>query len=262
MIYMPVGCVDCSLTGYSGRVAVTEVLVTTPEIERAIAENAAPERLLAAARASGTRSLWSCGCAQLVAGSTSAEELVRVIEPETSRAIRGGQAHNSPHPIVYEKPADYSVTKITPGVIEVFVIKHQDGDWRVLVLQRAADGKRPGSWETVYGKIDAREKPEKAAVRELEEETGLEPKSLYNVTVSNFYLHAKRTIQMCITFAAFVEDDAQVTLGEEHQRFEWLTIDGACDRFTWPREAHALRDAYHLLKKGDAGPVEDVLRIK
>jgi len=263
MIYMPVGCVDCSLTGYSGRVAVTEVLVTTPEIERAIAENAAAERLLAAARASGTRSLWSCGCAQLVAGNTSAEELVRVIEPETSRNSQaGGPAYNSPAQMVYEKPAEHSMTRIVPGVIELFVIRHQAGDWRVLVLQRAADGKRPGSWETVYGKIDAREKPEKAAVRELEEETGLEPKSLYNVTVSNFYLHAKRTIQMCITFAAFVEEDAEVTLSEEHQRFEWLTVDGACERFTWPREAHALRDAHHLLKNGDAGPVEDVLRVR
>jgi 8-oxo-dGTP pyrophosphatase MutT (NUDIX family) len=263
MIYIPVGCVECSLTGYAGRVAVTEVLVTTPEIERAIAENAPPERLLAAARTSGTRSLWACGCAQLIAGNTSAEELVRVIEPESSR---GGQLHhtayNSPRPIVYEKSPDQSVTKITPGVIELFVIKHNGGDWRVLTLQRAADGKRPNSWETVYGKIDAREKPEKAAVRELREETGLEPQSLYNVTVSSFYLHASHTLQMCITFAAFVADDALVELSEEHQRFEWLTVDGACDRFTWPREAHALRDAHHLLGGGDAGPVEDVLRIE
>jgi len=263
MIYIPVGCVECSLTGYSGRVAVTEVLVTTPEIERAIAENAPPERLFTAARSSGTRSLWACGCAQLIAGNTSAEELVRVIEPESSR---GGQLHdaayNSPRPIVYEKPPDQAVTKITPGVIELFVIKHNGGDWRVLTLQRARDGKRPGSWETVYGKIDTREKPEKAAVRELKEETGLEPQSLYNVTVSSFHLHASRTIQMCITFAAFVADDALVKLSDEHQRFEWLTVDGASDRFTWPREAHALRDAHHLLRTGDAGPVEDVLRIE
>ena len=153
------------------------------------------------------------------------------------------------------------MTKITPGVIEVFVIKHNAGDWRVLVLQRAPDGKRPNSWETVYGKIDASEKPEKAALRELAEETGLEAKALYNVTVSSFYLHESRTIQMCITFAAFVADDCVVELGEEHQKFEWLTVDGACDRFTWPREAHALRDAHHLLGKGDAGAVEDVLRI-
>jgi len=262
MIYIPVGCVDCSLTGYSGRVAVTEVLVTTPEIERAIAENAPPDRLLTAARSSGTRSLWACGCAQLVAGNTSAEELVRVIEPESSRGA-WYSAHNSPRPIVYEASRlETALTKITAKVIELFVIKHNGGDWRVLTLQRAPDGKRPNSWETVYGKIDARERPEKAAVRELREETGLEPLSLYNVTVSSFYLHASSTIQMCITFAAFVPEDADVIIGEEHQRFEWLPIEEACERFTWPREAHALRDAHHLLSRGNAGPVEDVLRIE
>jgi 8-oxo-dGTP pyrophosphatase MutT (NUDIX family) len=154
------------------------------------------------------------------------------------------------------------VTKITPGVVEIFVIKHNGGDWRVLTLQRAPDGKRPNSWETVYGKIDAREKPEKAAVRELREETGLAPESLYNVTVSSFYLHASSTVQMCITFAAFVSGDAEVAIGEEHQRFEWLSLEEACERFTWPREAHALRDARHLLGRGNAGPVEDVLRIE
>jgi hypothetical protein len=67
---------------------------------------------------------------------------------------------------------------------------------------------------------------------------------------------------MCITFAAFVDEDAGITLSEEHQRFEWLTVDEACARFTWPREAHSLRDARHLLKNGDAGVVEDVLRVE
>ena len=264
MIYMPTGCAECSMTGYSGRVAATEVLVTTPEIERAIAANDSPERLLAAARASGTRSLWACGCAHLIAGNTSAEELVRVIEPESSRSgdASSRSSYTSAGRIVYERINEGGMTKITPGVIEVFVIKHNGGDWRVLVLQRAAEGKRPNSWETVYGKIDAREKPEKAALRELDEETGLKPAALYDVTVSSFYLHDSRTVQMCITFAAFVDDDCIVELSDEHQRFEWLTLDGACDRFTWPREAHALRDAHHLLKNGDAGPVEDVLRVE
>lgn len=263
MIYVSMGCKECSMTGYSGRVAVTEVLVATPEIERAIAASEPPERLVAAARSSGTRSLWGCGCSILLGGNTSAQELVRVIEPETSRHDTGAShpAYNSPKPIVYERIRDHAMTKIVPGVIELFVIRHNAGDWRVLTLQRAADGKRPGSWETVYGKIDAREKPEKAALRELREETGLEPESLYNVTVSSFYLHATNTIEMCLTFAAFVASDAHVILSEEHQRFEWLSLDDACGRFTWPREAHALRDARHLLASGSAGPVEDVLRI-
>jgi 8-oxo-dGTP pyrophosphatase MutT (NUDIX family) len=251
------------MTGYSGRIAVTEVLVTTPEIERAIAANESPDHVLAAARASGTRSLWGCGAAQLLAGNTSAQELVRVIEPEGTRGYprEPGTGYDLSRPIIYERRVKKVETRIVPGVVEVFVIQHRGGDWRVLTLQRAADAKRPGSWETVYGKIDSGERAEDAAVRELTEETGLEVKALYNVTVQSFYLHNKHTIQMCIVFAVFVADDADPTIGEEHQRFEWLPIDEACERYTWPREAHALREARHLLATGDAGPVEDVLRI-
>jgi 8-oxo-dGTP pyrophosphatase MutT (NUDIX family) len=153
------------------------------------------------------------------------------------------------------------MTQILPGVVEVYVIRPKPGDWRVLVLQRAVDAIRPGSWETVYGKIDAGERPEQAAVRELREETGLELNALYNVTVSSFFLHTSQTVQMAIVFAAFVESGSEVTLSDEHQRFEWLSVDEACDRFTWPRAVQALRDARHLLARGDAGPVEDVLRI-
>jgi type II secretory ATPase GspE/PulE/Tfp pilus assembly ATPase PilB-like protein/8-oxo-dGTP pyrophosphatase MutT (NUDIX family) len=263
MIYIPVGCRECSMTGYAGRVAVTEVLVATPEIERAIAGNEPPDRLLAAARASGTRSLWACGAAQLLTGNTSAQELVRVIEPETTRAAAGETrtGYDLQRPIVYERPIERPMTKIVPGVVEVYVIRPNAGDWRVLVLQRTVDTKRPGSWETVYGKIDSRERPEKAAVRELREETGLEPDALFNLTVFSFFLHETQTIQLAIAFVAFVPDDSTVILSDEHQRFEWLSLDQACERFTWPRSAQAIRDAYHLLAGGNAGPVEDVLRV-
>jgi len=263
LIYIPRGCAQCAMTGYSGRIAVTEVLVMTPEIERAIAANEPPDSLLAAARASGTRSLWGCGAAQLIAGSTSAPELVRVLEPENARADtrEPGTRYDLAKPVIYERRVKKGETKIVPGVVEVYVIRHNGGDWRVLALQRASDAKRPGSWETVYGKVDSGERPEDAAARELAEETGLEVKALYNVTVNSFYLHATHTVEMCIVFAAFVGDDAEVSIGEEHQRFEWLSVDDACERYTWPREAHSLRDAQRLLARGDAGPVEDVLRI-
>ncbi|MEA2763760.1 MAG: ral secretion pathway protein [Gemmatimonadaceae bacterium] len=262
MIYIPVGCRECSMTGYSGRVAVTEVLVATPEIERAIAGAAPPDQLLAAARASGTRSLWGCGTSQLLAGNTSAQELVRVIEPETPNpAGEPRTGYDLQRSIVYERPTRKPMTQIVPGVVEVYVIRHNGGDWRALVLQRAADTTRPGSWETVYGKIDAGERPEQAAVRELREETGLELNALYNVTVSSFFLHTSQTVQMAIVFAAFVEMDSEVTLSDEHQRFEWLSLEEACGRFTWPRAAQALTDANRLLARGNAGPVEDVLRV-
>jgi general secretion pathway protein E len=264
MIYVSMGCKECSMTGYSGRVAVTEVLVATSEIERSIAAGDPAERLLSAARASGTRSLWGCGCAQLLAGNTSAQELVRVLEPEGARGDTREPAtgYDVPKHIIYERRARKPMTQIVPGVVEVYVIRHNGGDWRVLVLQRAPDASRPGSWELVYGKIDVGERPERAATRELREETGLEVRALYNVTVNSFYLHASQTIQMSIVFAAFVADDSEVALSDEHQRFEWLSVDEACDRFTWPRAARGLRDVRHLLGRGDAGPVEDALRVQ
>lgn len=262
MIYMPVGCSECSMTGYLGRIAVTEVMVSTPDIERAIANSESADRLVAAARASGTRSLWACGASQLVAGQTSAQELVRVIEPESTSGSTAAErsGYDLARPIVYERRSP-PMTQIVPGVVEVYVIRHNGGDWRVLALQRSGDAIRASSWETVYGKIDPGERPEHAAVRELREETGLELQSLYNVTVNSFFLHATQTIQMSIVFAAFVADESLVTLSAEHQRYEWLNLEAACERFTWPRARHALMDARHLLGTGNARAVEDVLRV-
>ena len=52
-----------------------------------------------------------------------------------------------------------------------------------------------------------------------------------------------------------------VALGQEHDAYEWLTPAAAHKRFTWPRESEALRHIQRLLTGGDAGVVEDVLRI-
>ncbi|HEX7977535.1 MAG TPA: hypothetical protein VF461_02975, partial [Gemmatimonadaceae bacterium] len=76
-----------------------------------------------------------------------------------------------------------------------------------------------------------------------------------------FYLHKLATVELAVVFAAFVDRAQPLTLGEEHMRSEWLTPDAALDRFGWPRERSALLEILHLLRSGDAGPVEDVLRV-
>ena len=52
-----------------------------------------------------------------------------------------------------------------------------------------------------------------------------------------------------------------MTLGEELHGHGWLPLDEALERLVWPRERSTLRDAWALLRTGDAGPVEDVLRV-
>jgi dihydroneopterin triphosphate diphosphatase len=153
------------------------------------------------------------------------------------------------------------MTRISVGTIDVYCVSPNAGDWRVLTLQRAHDTRCPTAWETVHGHIEAGESPEQAAVREVREETGLSVQRLYNVTVQPFYLHKLATVELAVVFAAFVDRDHLITLGAEHMRHEWLSPDGALERFVWPRERAALRDVLHLLKSGDAGEVEDVLRV-
>jgi 8-oxo-dGTP pyrophosphatase MutT (NUDIX family) len=147
------------------------------------------------------------------------------------------------------------------GTIDVYVIRSRADGWCILTLQRADTTRCPTAWETVHGRIEAGEEPEQAAVREVREETGLAVSRLYNVCVQPFYLHRTHAVELAVVFAAFVDPAAEIRLGEEHSRWEWLTPDRALERFVWPRERAALRDILILLRSGDAGPVEDVLRV-
>ena len=132
----------------------------------------------------------------------------------------------------------------------------------MLVLRRGTGTRCTGAWEVVHGRIEPDERPEDAAVREVHEETGLTVARLYNVTCQPFYLHRLSTVQIAVVFVAFAGLDDPVRLGAEHDAAEWLTPDEAMARLSWPRSIAALKDVVHVLHTGDAGPVEDVLRVK
>lgn len=133
--------------------------------------------------------------------------------------------------------------------------------WRVLTLQRGPDTRCTGAWEIVHGRIEAGERPEDAAVRETLEETGLAVRRLYSITTNAFYLHQTGIVHLALVFAAVVDRDAAVVLGAEHGASAWRTFRGAAAVLAWPREVEALSHVQRLLRRGDAGAVEDVLRI-
>ena len=153
------------------------------------------------------------------------------------------------------------MTNVNVGTVDVYLLAPDPAGWGVLALQRSLHTRCPTAWETVHGRIELGETPEQAAVREVREETGLEVHRLYNVIVQPFYLHKLATVELAVVFAAFVDRKQPITLGDEHMRHEWLSPDAALDRLVWPRERAALRDVLQLLGGGDAGPVEDVLRV-
>jgi general secretion pathway protein E len=76
--YHPVGCAECSHTGYKGRTGVYELMVADDHVRSLIHERAAESQLLAAAQQAGLRSMREDGERLVSEGITSAEEVIRV----------------------------------------------------------------------------------------------------------------------------------------------------------------------------------------
>jgi len=79
-IHRAVGCDHCEYQGYRGRLAIMELLRLDPELDELMAHRATPREMLNMAMAKGFRTLADDGIRRVLDGSTSLEELMRVID--------------------------------------------------------------------------------------------------------------------------------------------------------------------------------------
>ena len=77
-VWHPVGCAECSHTGYKGRTGVYELMVADDALRELIHNRAAESQLLATAQGAGLRSMREDGQRLVDAGVTSLEEVLSV----------------------------------------------------------------------------------------------------------------------------------------------------------------------------------------
>ena len=154
------------------------------------------------------------------------------------------------------------MTEIRVAFVDTYALRGTGERLEVLALRRGPNGRNPGSWETIHGTIEPGETPVAASLRELREETGLVPEKFYNLSRTEaFYQHRTDQLALIPVFAAFVATTATVRVSAEHDRAEWLPARAAAQRFAWPRERRAMEDILSIVGGGDAGLLEDVLRV-
>lgn len=78
-LYKPVGCEECNMTGYKGRLAVLEILSVSKEIKKLISQGAHDIEIEDAGVACGMKTLNQSCFGHVLAGLTTIDEFVRVL---------------------------------------------------------------------------------------------------------------------------------------------------------------------------------------
>jgi general secretion pathway protein E len=80
-VYKPVGCLECRMTGFLGRVGIYETLVFSTEVKKLLHERADPVAIRDLAFKEGMRPLRISGALKVGAGITTVEEVLKVAPP-------------------------------------------------------------------------------------------------------------------------------------------------------------------------------------
>ncbi len=79
-IYKGTGCNSCRNTGYRGRRGVFEILTVSPQIRKMITDGCSDGQIKQQAIQEGMRTLTKAAIADMLAGNTTIDELMRVVD--------------------------------------------------------------------------------------------------------------------------------------------------------------------------------------
>ena len=80
-VYIATGCLECRMTGYRGRTGIYEMLPLSVEIKKLVTKDAELTKIKALAQREGMKPLRLNGTEKVVAGLTTAEEIIKIAPP-------------------------------------------------------------------------------------------------------------------------------------------------------------------------------------
>tara|TARA_B100000965_G_C19518502_1_gene725335 strand:- start:137 stop:619 length:483 start_codon:yes stop_codon:yes gene_type:complete len=141
--------------------------------------------------------------------------------------------------------------KLKIRVIDSYVYKKSDNGFDFLILKRADTKIYEHLWQGVAGKIEKNEKSWQAAIRELKEETGLNPRKIFIADhVSKFYEAHQDRINFVPVFGIEVNNE-KVTLSNEHCDYKWVDFETASSHLVWNGQKKGIHAVNQMLLSND-----------
>lgn len=143
---------------------------------------------------------------------------------------------------------------IASAIVQTIIFRFTDRGPEYLVLRRAPDEPLyPRMWQIVTGTIRDGETAVAAALREVGEETGLEPLHCWVVPYTpSFYDQMHDAIQVCPLFAVQVSAGVEPRLSAEHADHCWCSYPDALSRLVWPGQRTGLEITHKYVVSGEA----------
>jgi len=136
------------------------------------------------------------------------------------------------------------MSHVVASRVSLYPFKVEDGrPWYLLLRRPEGAPRAPGAWEAVHSALDATEHASHSAVRALEEQTALEPVSLWAVDhVESRYDHETDEIVLAPCFAMLVTGELE--LSPLHDASRWLSHREARNAFRSDPSRQALELAH------------------
>ena len=144
-----------------------------------------------------------------------------------------------------------------PEYVEVVVFRRTRDVISFLLLKRSP-GKRPypGIWQVVSGRKVATERATETALREVREETGVDPDGAWLLPfVNTFYSPDGDVVHSVPAFAAEVPESAEIVLSGEHSEYRWVSRAEAEVLVQWPSHLTMMDLVQNFVtqERGDVG---------
>ena len=136
-------------------------------------------------------------------------------------------------------------------VVDCYVYQQTDKGLKFLILKRNEKKLYEHLWQGVAGKIEKDEEAWQTAIRELKEETGLDPVKMFVADhISQFYEKHGDRVNLVPVFGIEV-DSKNVILSDEHIEYKWVDFKEAFDTLVWNGQKKGIQTVYNMVSNND-----------